>query len=84
MALVIPPYSDKFGRRKITILCMLLQLPVIIGLYFSTSYWLTCLCFFSLGCLSGGRVMVQFTFMSELFSMKTRGWASTFKSFFEC
>jgi hypothetical protein len=56
-AAVIPPLSDKHGRRKVTILCMIFQLPVIIGFLFSNSYYFTLLCNFSLGCLAGGRVM---------------------------
>ena len=58
MSLVIPPLSDRYGRRKITIMCMLLQIPVILGFLLSTSYYFTLMCNLSLGCLSGGRVMV--------------------------
>jgi MFS family permease len=44
LVLVVPPLSDKYGRWKIAVFSMAVQVPITFILMISRSYYLTCLC----------------------------------------
>jgi len=60
---VIPPLSDKLRKRRMfIIICLILSAPGLIGLTFSTGYWLLLLSGFFLGFffMSAGPVIFQY------------------------
>lgn len=62
-AIIIPPLSDKYRRRKIFMLLSLIGLtPGLVGMTFATSYWLLLLCGFAFGffLLSSGPIGFQY------------------------
>ena len=84
MVLIVPPLSDRYGRRKISLVSMVIQTMMTSCLLLSRQYWITCLCIFILGLNAPGRANVGFIYMTEFFSKHGKGITGTVSGIFEC
>lgn len=69
----IPRLADLYGRKKVFIICMWLQLAAYAGLYYSTSLDLTIGCFFALGLANVGRIANGVFYVCEFMPESSQG-----------
>lgn len=82
--LVIPPLSDKIGRRKITAFCVALQFPFLIILMTGKTYLMILVSMFALGVLTSGSVVCSFLYMAEFFSPNNFALVNSVSEIFLC
>jgi putative MFS transporter len=69
-AIFIPRLSDIYGRKRIFLFSMLLQICVFLPLYFSRNLTLTTILMFIFGIAAVGRCSISFLYLMELLPTK--------------
>ena len=64
--LILPRFSDVFGRRRLSCLCQVLDTLLMTSMFFVTNVYVMLVVLFLFGCVATLRMNVQFIWLAEL------------------